>query len=55
MAPTEMIGLVMTALQAVIFYAIMAAVIWKVLAIEKQLRELKNLLERIRLLLEQRS
>lgn len=55
MAPTEMIGLVMTALQAVIFYAIMAAVIWKVLSIEKQVREVKNLLEQIRFLLEHRS
>lgn len=52
---TELIGLAMTAVQAVIFYTIMAAVLWKVFSLEKQIRELKNLLEQVRFLLEHRQ
>jgi len=55
MAPSEMIGLAMTAVQAVIFYAIMAVVIWKVIRIENEVRQVKNMLEQIRFLLERRS
>lgn len=55
MATTELIGLAITAAQALIFYTIMAAVLWKVFAIERQIRELKNLLEQVRFLLERRS
>jgi hypothetical protein len=54
MAPSEMIGLVMTAVQAVIFYAIMAFVMWKVIRIENEVRQVKNMLEQIRFLLERR-
>jgi|GEM_PF-2016987 hypothetical protein len=55
MAPSEMIGLLMTAVQAVIFYAIMAIVIWKVIRIENETRRIKNMLEQIRFLLERRT
>lgn len=52
MAPTDMINLLMTAIQAVVFYAVLAVVIWKVIRIEHDLRQIKNLLELIRLRLE---
>jgi hypothetical protein len=52
MAPTDMINLLMTAIQAVVFYAVLAVVIWKVIRIENDLRQIKNLLELIRVRLE---
>ncbi|MGB9605823.1 MAG: hypothetical protein ACP5U2_13755 [Bryobacteraceae bacterium] len=54
MAPSELIGFLMTAIQAVVFYAIMAIVIWKVIRIENEIRQLKSVLEQVRFLLERK-
>lgn len=55
MAPGEMLRLLMAAIQAVIFYGVLAVVIWKVIRIENDTRRIKNLLEEIRLRLERRD
>ncbi len=55
MAPSDMLRLMMAALQAVIFYAVLAVVVWKVIRIENETRRIKNMLEEIRFLLERRE
>ncbi len=52
MAPSDMLRLLMAALQAVIFYAVLAVVVWKVIRIENEVRQIKNMLEQIRFWLE---
>lgn len=48
MAPTQMLSFLMAALQAVVFYAVLAVVVWKVIRIENDTRQIKRLLEEIR-------